>query len=54
MTGGDSGPQLEGLARMFNNPLGYNVLPYKNQYTRDGKIAYTGFFIPAHEFALKP
>lgn len=54
MTGGDSGAQLEGLARMFNNPLGYNVLPYKNQYTRDGKIAYTGFFIPAHEFALKP
>lgn len=53
-TGGDSGPQLEGLARMFNNPLGFNVLPYKNSHTRDGKIAYTGFFIPAHEFALKP
>ena len=39
---------------MFNNPLSYNVLPYKNQYTRDGKIAYTGFFIPAHEFSLIP
>lgn len=53
-TGGDSGPSLEGLSRIFNNPLGYNVLPYKNAYTRDGKIQYTGFFIPAHEFALDP
>lgn len=53
-TGGDSGPNLAGLAAMFNNPRGYNVLPYKNKYTRDGKIAYTGFFIPAHEFSLNP
>lgn len=53
-TGGDSGPNLAGLAKMFNNPRAYNVLPYKNKYTRDGKIAYTGFFIPAHEFALNP
>lgn len=52
MTGGDSGPNLAGLAKMFNNPRSYNVLPYKNKYTRDGKIAYTGFFIPAHEFSL--
>ena len=37
---------------MFNNPRSYNVLPYKNKYTRDGKIAFTGFFIPAHEFSL--
>ena len=35
---GDSGDALAGLAQMFNNPLSYNVLPYKNQYTRDGKI----------------
>lgn len=54
MTGGDSGPNLAGLAKMFNNPRGYNVLPYKNKYTRDGRIAYTGFFIPAHEFSLNP
>lgn len=54
MTGGDSGPNLAGLAKMFNNPKGYNVLPYKNKYTRDGRIAYTGFFIPAHEFSLNP
>lgn len=39
---------------MFNNPRSYNVLPYKNKYTRDGKTAFTGFFIPAHEFSLNP
>lgn len=38
---------------MFNNPRAFNVLPYKNKYTRDGRVAYTGFFIPAHEFSLK-
>lgn len=41
-TGGDSGPQLEGLSKIFNNPLGFNVLPYKNFDTRDGKVQYTG------------
>ena len=51
-TGGDDGPQLAGLSRLFNNPVAYNVLPYKNSYTMDGKIAFTGFFIPAYEFAL--
>ena len=51
-TGGDDGPQLAGLAKLFNNPVAYNVLPYKNSYTMDGKIAFTGFFIPAYEFAL--
>ena len=53
-TGGDHGEALAGLAKIFNDPLAYGVLPYKNAYTRDGKIQYTGFFIPAHEFALKP
>lgn len=38
---------------MFNDPLSYNVLPYKNFYTRDGRVQYTGFFIPAHEFSLR-
>ena len=53
-TGGDDSGQVAGLARIFNNPLAYNVLPYKNSYTLDGKIAFTGFFIPAYEFALDP
>lgn len=54
MTGGDSSNNLAGLARIFNNPLSYNVLPYKNSYSRDGKIQYTGFFIPAYEVSLDP
>lgn len=53
-TGGDSGPALAGLAKMFNDPISYNILPYKNFYTRDGRVQYTGFFIPAHEFSLRP
>lgn len=53
MTGGDSGPALEGLSKMFSSPEGFNVLPYKNIDTEDGKPQYTGFFIPAHKFSLK-
>lgn len=51
---GDDGPQLAGLSKLFNNPLAYNILPYKNSYTMDNKVAFTGFFIPAYEFALDP
>lgn len=51
---GDDGPQLIGLSKLFNNPLAYNILPYKNSYTMDRKVAFTGFFIPAYEFALDP
>ena len=41
-TGGDSGDALAGLAHIFNDPMGYNVLPYKNKYARDGRIQFTG------------
>ena len=53
-TGGDDSGKVAGLARIFNNPLAYNVLPYKNSYTMDGKVAFTSFFIPSYEFALDP
>lgn len=46
-TGGDEGPALEGLKKMFYNPKEYHILPYKNKYMKDGTIAYTGYFIPA-------
>jgi hypothetical protein len=32
-TGGDSGPQLAGLNKIFNHPEEYSVLPYKNTYS---------------------
>jgi hypothetical protein len=41
-TGGDSGDALSGLAHMFNNPMGYNILPFKNVDTRDGRIQFSG------------
>ncbi len=53
-TGGDSGPQLAGLAKLFNNPDAYGILPYKHFDTRDGKVQYSAFFIPAHRFSLHP
>lgn len=50
-TGGDDAA-LEGLKSMFFNPDGYNILKFKNVDTDDGKPELTGFFIPAHKFAL--
>lgn len=48
-TGGDQGPQLAGLNKMFNNPDEYSILPYKNTYSQDQSVQYTGFFIPSYE-----
>lgn len=53
-TGGDQGPQLEGLSKMFYNPEDYDILPYKNYYSRTGELAYTGFFIPSYEMWFGP
>lgn len=47
---GDQGAALEGLAGMFNDPIAYNILPYRNFYSSDGQVQYTGFFIPAYTF----
>ena len=51
-TGGDHGPALDGLSKIFNNPRAFGVLPYKNNYSEDGKYQLTGFFIPAYSFML--
>ena len=37
---------------MFYNPAAYDVLPYKNYDTDDGRPEITAFFLPAHKFAL--
>lgn len=50
-TGGDD-MSLKGLADIFTNPEAYNVLPFKNYDTDDGKPEISSFFIPAHKFAL--
>ena len=41
------------LSNIFSNPEGFNVLPFKNYDTYDGKPELTAFFLPAHKFALK-
>ena len=51
-TGGDE-IALDGLSSIFSNPEGFNVLPFKNYDTYDGKPSITAFFLPAHKFALK-
>lgn len=50
-TGGDDFA-VTGLSNMFGNPEAYNVLPFKNYDTDDGKPELVSFFIPAHKFAL--
>lgn len=51
-TGGDQGPALTGLSEIFSDPKANNVLPYRNFYSSDGTVQYTGFFIPAYTFML--
>lgn len=52
-TGGDSGPALDGLKKMFYNPKGFNVLPYKHNHTKNGAYVKSSFFIPAYTFVSK-
>lgn len=47
-TGGDEGVALEGIRELATNPVFFNVLPYKHNYTPDGQYVYTSMFIPAH------
>ena len=53
-TGGDDNAvALQGLSEMFNDPNAFNVLPYKNSYSDDKSVQYTGYFIPAYNIMLK-
>lgn len=47
-TGGDTGPSIEGISKMYFNPVDYDILPYKHNYTDSGDTVLTGFFIPAY------
>ena len=40
------------LSDIFYNPDAFNVLPFKNYDSSDGKPELRSFFIPAHKFAL--
>ena len=53
-TGGDVGPALEGLKKIYYNPKSYKVLPFRHSWTQDGAVAETGFFIPYFLQSLNP
>lgn len=46
-TGGDSGPNLEGLRKIYESPKKFDVLPFRHNYTPTGATVDSGFFIPA-------
>jgi len=46
-TGGSEGPYLEGLEKMFLDPITFGVLPYKHKNTIKGDTSLTGYFLPA-------
>jgi hypothetical protein len=52
-TGGDSGPSLAGLSKIFYNPIPYDILPMRHRYTKTGEYALTGFFIPSYRIVIK-
>lgn len=46
-TGGESGPAMEGLRKMYYNPQQYGVLPFRHNYTQVGEYTLSAFFLPA-------
>ena len=46
-TGGETGPQMEGLRKMYYEPKLFGVLPYRHNFTKNGEYAITSFFLPA-------
>ena len=47
-TGGDSGPNLEGLNKVYYNPEMFLVLPFLHNYTETGDWVKTAYFMPAY------
>lgn len=48
-TGGDTGPQLQGLEAMFYKPQGHNILPYKHNCTKNGTYVLSAYFVPQYQ-----
>ena len=38
----------------FHDPRGYDVLPYKHNYTKEGTYVETAYFIPAYTIVTAP
>ena len=39
---------MEGLKKMTTDPLAYNILPVRHNFTQDKSYKITGLFIPAY------
>ena len=53
-TGGSSkASSMEGLKKMTLNPVAYNILPVRHNYTKDGKYIISGLFIPAYRIVYE-
>lgn len=48
-TGGDSGPNLEGLREIYYDPDTFDVLRYRHRYTESGEEVLTAFFLPSYK-----
>lgn len=46
-TGGETGPQMEGLRKMYYEPQLFGVLPYRHNFTKNREYVITSFFLPA-------
>lgn len=53
-TGGDFGPPLEGLKKIYYHPRAFKVLPFRHNFTQDGSYIESGFFIPYYVQSLNP
>lgn len=46
-TGGETGPQMDGLREVYYNPVQFGVLPYRHNFTKTGESTLSSFFLPA-------
>lgn len=53
-TGGDFGPPLEGLKKIYYNPVAFKILPFRHKWTQDGTTIESGFFLPYFLQSLNP
>lgn len=53
-TGGDFGPPLKGLKKIYYNPKAFKILPFRHKWTRDGTTIESGFFLPYFLQSLNP
>lgn len=53
-TGGDFGPPLKGLKKIYYNPRAFKILPFRHKWTQDGTTIESGFFLPYFLQSLNP